>query len=60
MVEVTLGPEKMAEISQVELRQRCREWAEKYVPAGGGRRGPRAGRFPRMGKSVSGRFMVSL
>lgn len=27
MVEVTLGPEKMAEISQVELRQRCREWA---------------------------------
>ena len=21
----------MAEISQVELRQRCREWAEKYV-----------------------------
>lgn len=31
MVEVTLGPEKMAEISQVELRQRCREWAEKYV-----------------------------
>ena len=31
MVEVTLGKEKMAEISQPELRKLCREWAEKYV-----------------------------
>ena len=31
MVEVTLGPEKMAETSQPELRRLCREWAEKYV-----------------------------
>ncbi len=31
MVEVTIGPERMAEISQPELRQLCREWAEKYV-----------------------------
>ncbi|MCI8424348.1 MAG: class I tRNA ligase family protein, partial [Adlercreutzia sp.] len=31
MVEVTLGPEKMAEISQPELRQACREWAERFV-----------------------------
>ena len=31
MVEVTLGPEKMAQTSQPELRKLCREWAEKYV-----------------------------
>ena len=31
MVEVTIGPERMATISQPELRQLCREWAEKYV-----------------------------
>ncbi len=31
MVEKTLGPDKMAVISQPELRKLCREWAEKYV-----------------------------
>ena len=31
MVEVKLGPEKMAKINQVTLRRLCREWAEKYV-----------------------------
>ncbi len=31
MVEVTLGPEKMAAIDQPTLRRLCREWAEKYV-----------------------------
>ncbi len=31
MVEVTIGPERMAAISQPELRKLCREWAEKYV-----------------------------
>lgn len=31
MVEVTLGPEKMAQIDQPTLRRLCREWAEKYV-----------------------------
>lgn len=31
MVETTIGPERMAEISQPDLRQLCREWAEKYV-----------------------------
>jgi isoleucyl-tRNA synthetase len=31
MVEVTLGPEKMAEISQPELRQACRAWAERFI-----------------------------
>ena len=31
MVEVTIGPERMATISQPELRKLCREWAEKYV-----------------------------
>lgn len=31
MVEVTLGPDKMAQTSQPELRKLCREWAEKYV-----------------------------
>jgi len=31
MVEVTLGPEKMAKIDQPTLRRLCREWAEKYV-----------------------------
>ncbi|WP_261429702.1 isoleucine--tRNA ligase [Xiamenia xianingshaonis] len=31
MVETTIGPERMATISQPDLRQLCREWAEKYV-----------------------------
>ena len=31
MVEVTLGPDKMAAIDQPTLRRLCREWAEKYV-----------------------------
>lgn len=31
MVEVTLGPEKMAKIDQPTLRRLCREWAEKYI-----------------------------
>ena len=31
MVEKTLGPEKMAQTSQVKLRELCREWATKYV-----------------------------
>lgn len=31
MVEVTLGPEKMAKIDQPTLRRLCRQWAEKYV-----------------------------
>lgn len=31
MVEITLGPKKMAEIDQPTLRRICREWAEKYV-----------------------------
>ncbi|MCL2530490.1 MAG: class I tRNA ligase family protein, partial [Coriobacteriia bacterium] len=31
MVEVTLGPEKMAKIDKPTLRRLCREWAEKYV-----------------------------
>lgn len=31
MVEVKLGPEKMAKIDQPTLRRLCREWAEKYV-----------------------------
>lgn len=31
MVEITLGPEKMAKIDQPTLRRLCREWAEKYV-----------------------------
>lgn len=31
MVEITLGPEKMAETSQPALREKCREWATKYV-----------------------------
>ncbi len=31
MVEVTLGPDKMAAIDQPSLRKLCREWAEKYV-----------------------------
>jgi isoleucyl-tRNA synthetase len=31
MVELTLGPEKMAKIDQPTLRRLCREWAEKYV-----------------------------
>ena len=31
MVEVQLGPEKMAKIDQPTLRRLCREWAEKYV-----------------------------
>lgn len=31
MVEVTLGPDKMASIDQPTLRRLCREWAEKYV-----------------------------
>ncbi len=31
MVEVTLGPEKMAAIDQPTLRRLCREWAERYV-----------------------------
>ena len=31
MVEVTLGPDKMAKIDQPTLRKLCREWAEKYV-----------------------------
>lgn len=31
MVEVTLGPEKMAQIDQPTLRRLCREWAEKYI-----------------------------
>ena len=31
MVEVTLGPDKMAAIEQPTLRRLCREWAEKYV-----------------------------
>ncbi|WP_139653093.1 isoleucine--tRNA ligase [Raoultibacter phocaeensis] len=31
MVEITLGPEKMAAIDQPTLRRLCREWAEKYV-----------------------------
>lgn len=31
MVEVTLGPDKMAQTDQPTLRRLCREWAEKYV-----------------------------
>lgn len=31
MVELTLGPDKMAKINQPTLRRLCREWAEKYV-----------------------------
>ena len=31
MVEITLGPEKMAQTDQPTLRKLCREWAEKYV-----------------------------
>ena len=31
MVEVELGPEKMAQIDKPTLRRLCREWAEKYV-----------------------------
>lgn len=31
MVEVKLGPEKMAAIDQPTLRRLCHEWAEKYV-----------------------------
>ncbi len=31
MVERSLGPEKMAQTSQPELRKLCRAWAEKYV-----------------------------
>lgn len=31
MVEVKLGPEKMAKIDQPTLRRLCREWAERYV-----------------------------
>ena len=31
MVEVTLGPEKMAKIDQSTLRRLCRDWATKYV-----------------------------
>lgn len=31
MVEVKLGPEKMAKIDQPTLRRICREWAEKYI-----------------------------
>ncbi len=31
MVEVSLGPEKMAAIDQPTLRRLCREWAERYV-----------------------------
>ena len=31
MVEVTLGPVKMKETPQPELRRLCREWATKYV-----------------------------
>ena len=31
MVEVTLGPEKMAAIDQPTLRRLCREWAKRYV-----------------------------
>ncbi|MCD8315963.1 MAG: isoleucine--tRNA ligase, partial [Eggerthellaceae bacterium] len=31
MVEVNLGPEKMAEIDQPALRSLCREWAEHFV-----------------------------
>ncbi len=31
MVEVTLGPDKMAETSLPELRELCRDWATKYV-----------------------------
>ena len=31
MVETTLGKEKMAQISQPELRKLCHDWATKYV-----------------------------
>ncbi len=31
MVEITLGPEKMAQTDQPTLRRLCREWAEKYL-----------------------------
>ncbi|WP_165252276.1 isoleucine--tRNA ligase [Adlercreutzia sp. ZJ304] len=31
MVEKTLGAKKMAETSQPELRQKCRDWATEYV-----------------------------
>ncbi|MDR0500132.1 MAG: class I tRNA ligase family protein, partial [Coriobacteriales bacterium] len=31
MVETTLGKEKMAQTSQVELRHLCREWATRFV-----------------------------
>lgn len=31
MVEVTLGPDKMAETTLPELRELCRQWATKYV-----------------------------
>ncbi len=31
MVETTLGKEKMAQISQPELRKLCHDWASKYV-----------------------------
>jgi len=31
IVEVRLGPEKMAKIDQPTLRRLCREWAEKHV-----------------------------
>jgi isoleucyl-tRNA synthetase len=31
MVETTLGPEKMAQTSQPELRRLCREWAARFV-----------------------------
>lgn len=31
MVEKTLGPKKMAETSQPELRKLCRKWAEEHI-----------------------------
>ena len=31
MVEKTLGPEKMAQTSLPELREKCRDWATEYV-----------------------------
>lgn len=31
MVEKTLGPKKMAETSQPDLRRLCREWAEEHI-----------------------------
>ena len=31
MVEKTLGPKKMAETSQPDLRKLCRKWAEEHI-----------------------------